>query len=285
MLISMALMACSGDGKDEGPNMPPTVEIVSHADGDELEEGAQLLIGLAEDPEGDAIAVQWRLDDAIVCESEAAGSTSCEMILLPGSAWITLYATDASGNAVSDTIELVVAASPAPDITWQEPSGDARYYTDLPVPMAVQIGETEDDLASLLLTWSSSLDGDLALPQALDSTGAASGEVLLSAGEHLLEVGVENPAGRVTTASTLVMIGPINSAPACSFSSPENGDVLAPGSPVFFVAAANDIDQGPDDLLRSQAMWTGLLARQRHPVARPRSRRASVRDCTRSPSR
>ena len=60
------------------------------------------------------------------------------------------------------------------------------------------IGDNEDAAEDLIVSWSSSVDGDLILDTSPDADGVISDYGYLTEGQHALELRVEDSSGKVT---------------------------------------------------------------------------------------
>lgn len=110
MLLLLAL-ACSDPGALTINNTDPTATIDAPSDGASVSVGLPVLlegtVGDAETPEVDLI-VQWRLNDAVVCDgpADAFGETLCEILPPSGESTITLQVADGGGGIAEDSITL-----------------------------------------------------------------------------------------------------------------------------------------------------------------------------------
>ena len=125
-----------------------------------------------------------------------------------------------------------------------------------------QVNDVEDQPEDLLLVWNSDLDGDLDTGAEPDGTGSAVGISNLTEGEHRITLTVTDTMGKSASETTIIEVGPPNTAPECSISLPFDGTISELGEPLAFKGVAWDGDT--EDLTQLQATWRssldGLLA-------------------------
>ena len=73
-----------------------------------------------------------------------------------------------------------------------------QYYSDQLIHFSGVIGDNEDALEDLIVSWSSSVDGDLILDTSPDADGNISDYGYLTEGQHALELRVEDTSGKIT---------------------------------------------------------------------------------------
>ena len=124
VLLLQFVIAC-GSGGTQTPTSPPTPAnrppTVSAAIPDQsVEEGAQVTVdvsGAFSDPDGDALGYEATPDASSVATTSVSGSDVTVAGVAPGSATITVTATDPGGLGATQTFEVTVeAASGGPDL-------------------------------------------------------------------------------------------------------------------------------------------------------------------------
>ena len=97
---------------------------------------------------------------------------------------------------------------------------NSNYYSDQLIHFSGVIGDNEDAPEDLIVSWSSSVDGDLILDTSPDADGVISDYGYLSEGQHALELRVEDSSGKITKEQLVLQVGGANSVPTCTFESP-----------------------------------------------------------------
>lgn len=264
--LAMLLVAC-GDKSDadDSPtdsapeNESPTASIGSHADGDTEREGyAFTLVGSVADADGSLseLDIAWTADGEPLCEGSAAdedGTVSCTTDLAPGDAEIALTVTDADGASGSDVVSLTINSTDAPAAEITGPDTNGRYYADIPVELTAVIGDSEDAVEDLEVSWSSSLAPDSPFTLDIDADGNVSAQASLAEGSHVLTLQVTDTTGKTSTSSVEISVGAANSAPLCAIDSPADGFAALEGAEVVFSGSAVDADIDAEDI---DIAWT-----------------------------
>ena len=95
------------------------------------------------------------------------------------------------------------------------PTQNSNHYSDQLIQFAGLVGDNEDSPEDLLITWSSSVDGDLIWIQ-VPMRMVMSRLWVLSEGQHALELRVEDSSGKVTKEQLTLQVGGENkSLPNC----------------------------------------------------------------------
>jgi hypothetical protein len=139
-------------------------------------------------------------------------------------------------------INLNVIPNEAPSGDIVTPIASDSYYSDQLISFAGNVSDVEDSSEDLVVTWNSSLDGDLDLLDAPDSAGLISDATTLSEGEHLVTMTVTDTVGKSATDTVTVNVGPPNTAPTCEITAPATGGSSEQGALIQFEATANDVD-------------------------------------------
>ncbi len=253
LLALIALAGCQDAGLQKY-NSTPTVTITSPADGATFAEGDTVsLVGAVSDPNDDTAALQvtWTVDGATVCPDAAAddaGVTTCDITVGTGALGVTLQVRDPGGATAVDDITLEVSETGAPAVTLTSPTSGQRLYADQPVLLAASAVDAEDGPEDLRATWTSTLDGDLLVDSALDGDDTSSLFASLSAGSHGITVVVTDTDGKTGRAQASIEVGPANTGPTCTITSPDPGDVIEVGVTVDLVAFVEDADQPAEEL-------------------------------------
>ena len=107
-----------------------------------------------------------------------------------------------------------------------------NHYSDQLIHFSGVIGDNEDAPEDLIVSWSSSVDGDLILDTSPDADGNVSDYGYLTEGQHALELRVEDSSGKVTKEQLVVQVGGANDVPTCAFVSPDNQSSFEEGESI-----------------------------------------------------
>jgi hypothetical protein len=231
----------------------PTTAIVSHDSGEHVFEGALVtFVGTAADvdTENTQLTAHWERDGETLCASaplSAKGETVCTVQVMPEDHTLSLTVSDGEHEA-TDEIDLTVIASFAPNVLILSPTSSDVHYVDQPVTLRGLASDTEDEPQSLVLSWTSDLDGVLVEGQASDLFGELTADVFLSQGAHTITFRADDTMGKSAVDSVAVNVGPANSAPTCGISLPVSGDFVGAGTVVNFSANIADVDIGASAL-------------------------------------
>ncbi len=244
-LLAALIPACSGGTVHTAEDQAPTAMINSPADGATLTQGApaQLMGTVEDDGSMDQLTVTWTVGGASACTAghpDDNGQTQCSIVLDPDDTEITLSVADGAGNVGSDTVNITVNATGSPTSTITSPTPDGHYYSDSLVTFTANFADAETPAEDLNLTWESSLDGELTLPDHPDSSGVASGAVALSEGDHSITVTATDGDSKTGTANVTIHVSGPNLQPSCAILEPESGSAGAPDISVDFVAQVDD---------------------------------------------
>lgn len=254
LLVPLALAACDPDGGLKVTNTAPTASIVSPSDGATVMEQAPLLVS---GTVGDAnhavedLSVSWWIGGEVVCSAAAPaadGSTSCETTLDPGSVEVVLQVVDPAGDSAEDRIVVEVQQGDVPVVDLHSPDGLDRIYAGTPVDVGATVSDGDDAADVLVLAWSSSADGPLALPAAADSDGTVAGAVSLSEGGHELVLTATDPAGHTGSDRLNVTVLSENQAPECGIVEPASAAAFDTGATITFTGTATDVHQPASEL-------------------------------------
>ena len=227
-LPAVVLSACSDQGVKAYNNTPEAV-IISHVDGDTVREGyPETLVATVTDTNDtpDELVATWTVDGEGVPECmdlvpDADGSVSCEVDFAPGTVSAMILVRDPQNATGTAAVTLEAVETDAPTAEILRPVSDGVYYSDYDVEFEGLVGDGEDLLEDLVISWESSVDGPLAeLPGIPDGDGFVSGSVRLTEGEHLLTLSVLDTSGKEARDSVSIDVGPANSAPTCAITAP-----------------------------------------------------------------
>ncbi|MFT5587263.1 MAG: hypothetical protein ACI9VR_004871, partial [Cognaticolwellia sp.] len=156
-----------------------------------------------------------------------------------------------------------------PSVTITSPEDGMEIAPGEALELAGIARDDQQDAPSLLVSWSSSVDGDLG-----SSTPDASGVVLfpvtgLTAGLHVLTLEAiddSGEAGRATVEVDIGFGGDVVGAPRITLIGPVAGEAFPASEGVNVVAAVEDDEQPPETLLceivssRDGMLWSGAPA-------------------------
>ena len=112
--------ACESDVKVGTFNTPPAAAITSHADGDEVFAGQEILLtGNASDADGasESLEVTWIIGGLHTCTDavvDEAGLTTCTAVIEEGKGDVSLQVKDPGNEVGQASITLVVIPNEAP---------------------------------------------------------------------------------------------------------------------------------------------------------------------------
>ena len=243
--------ACDSEVKVGTFNTPPAAAITSHADGDAVFEGQEILLtGNVSDPDNasESLTVTWTVGGLTTCSDAVAdeeGVTSCAAVIAEGGNDVTLQAKDPGNEVAQATISLTLIPNEAPVPLILSPLTTETYYSDQPLTFSGTASDAEDPPEDLSMSWNSDLDGDLTVQASPDSTGSFSGNETLSEGTHLITLTAIDSIGKTGTDTLTVNVGPPNTTPTCTITAPTTGAVGEQGATVEFAALVSDPDVSP----------------------------------------
>ena len=242
-------MACGGENVIEKvQNAAPSILILSHSDGAEIREGFVETFRASvsdDDNEFDELMVAWYIGDQIVCDWEtvsATGDSTCEMVFLPEDTNVIAAVEDMQGTAGRSEVAITVLPTEAPLIDMFSPTATGGYYSNALVHFSAMISDAEDDLEDLVISWTSSVDGELPLDVSLDANGEMSDYMYLTEGNHVIELRVEDTTGKVSVEDVAIRVQGENTPPECAFIEPLDRSAYLAGEAIYFSGTATDID-------------------------------------------
>lgn len=250
------LLACRNDGALTKFDSVPEAAITSPADGTTVQEGSTVTLrgsaSDADDPTSDLLT-RWFVADLEVCGSappDDDGTTTCDMVVpdagTAGAIIVRLDVTDPDDAIGSAYATLPVTPNASPVITIESPTADGVYYADQLVTFRGTVSDAEDGTDVLEVWW----EDDATRLDDVDADPSGSGEVLgygsLAEGAHALELHALDSDGAEGIATVLIDVGPPNSSPDCSITSPPSGSSGEPGQLVTFTGLVSDPDVPAD---------------------------------------
>jgi len=185
---------------------------------------------------------------------DSSGTTRATAYLSEGIHTITLTVTDSSDNYNSDTIDIQVGPdnpAGAPDVAITSPvivPGERPfYYGDQAVEFEGLVTDDEDVADTLMVTWSSDADGELASTSP-DTDGTTELTAHLSQGLHTITLSATDSDEKVGSDSINIEVGPDNTPPSCNLVTPETGATGLLGELVIFGGTVGDPDISVDTL-------------------------------------
>ena len=142
-------------------------------------------------------------------------------------------------NGCLDTASIKQENTPSVEIV--SPTDLQGLYADVPVLLHAEISDNEDSLSDLQINWESSIDGALDVDLEIQSDDVE-GALLLTQGEHVLTITVEDLDGYMGTDTVTVTVGEANRNPLCELLSPSSQSVFSSNDTVLFTASASDPD-------------------------------------------
>ncbi len=194
-------------------NAPPTADLTWPTEGTEFPLG-EPVVSTAEVSDditpASNLEVMWISSREGVLEgvSEVEGdSVTMELTdLEEGEHTVTVEVMDGGGLSAEDWVTFVVTSDACPQVTILQPSVQGVYIQGEAVTVSVLVSDEDDELDSLLLSWSGTASDD-DLPLTPDSEGSAEGELSgLQAGAYSLRVEVSDPHGESASDSVVFTV-------------------------------------------------------------------------------
>ena len=136
-----------------------------------------------------------------------------------------------------------------PSVTITSPVDGSTFDSGATILFEGSAIDTEDGDLTATLAWSSDLDGSIGIVGGSVST-------TLSDGVHTITASVTDVNGATGTGSVSITVGPVNSAPSVTITSPVDGSTFDSGATILFEGSAIDTEDG--DLTATLA-WSSDL--------------------------
>lgn len=249
------LLACGEQVIEKQENSAPLVLLVSHSDGAEVQEGyAESFRATISDDDNEFSEIQavWYVGDEIVCdwaELSPAGDTTCQIVFDADDTNVIVEARDPQGSGGRAEVSIIVFPTEAPVIALLTPEAGQAYYSNQLIQFSGMVSDNEDANEDLIVTWTSSVDGELVLETTPDSTGLISDYTYLSEGQHAIELRVQDSSNKVSTAEVVLQVGGENAIPQCVITEPASQSAAVVGDTVIFMGTATDDDIPNTDLM------------------------------------
>ena len=235
-------------------NSTPEAVITSHNDNDVVYTDQLIEFrGTVSDANNDPseLEVQWTVGDRVACPfvpPDSDGQTTCATTLEVGEDTVTIQVRDPNNATGTDTITLDLQESLPPSSSINSPIGSGIYYSDVLITFEGNVGDAEDANEDLIVTWESSLDGNLEIDTTVDSFGTVSDVAYLSEGEHGIKLTVEDSSGMKTTDQVTITVNSSNIAPNCEITAPVSNSAGNTGTMVIFEGSAMDANIPDNEL-------------------------------------
>jgi len=248
-VVVLLVTACGSDNViDKQENKAPTILIVSHSDGAEVQDGYVERFRATvsdDDNEFDELSIAWYVGEEVVCDWETAtpaGESICEIVFEEGDSSVIAEVRDSQGAGGRTEIAIVVAPTEAPIVELLTPIAGENHYSDGLIQFSALVSDAEDEAEELIVTWTSSVDGELSLDNSINASGEISDYTYLTEGNHAIELRVEDTTGKFSTEEVVIQVGGENSIPTCAITEPGDGTAVVVSDAVTFRATVDDLD-------------------------------------------
>lgn len=269
--VFLTLVACSPEIDLSPQGRAPEGVILAPSDGSVVPRGVVPALGQVSSPVHlpSRLFAVWSLRDAEgrwrdVCDNfaEEDGTTRCLVPAAPGDEGLRLRVVDLAGFRGDAYVDFQVVDRTPPEVEVVGPDpADGPLYEDHPVPVFARVGDEQDDVGSLELTWSSDREGALDGPNVPDRLGRVEGVLDLGEGLHQIALEVRDTFGLTARDQVAVLVGPPNEPPVCRVDAPAPGQVQATGTMWVVEGFARDPEWGRQGVtVRVRSDVDGLLA-------------------------
>jgi hypothetical protein len=192
--LVIPLLACGGSKSEIGIyNTPPSVSIVSPPDGSNYDEAETVTFeAMVSDDldDDDSLGIRWGSDiegDFEGTQTAVGGyATYVTANLRPGNHVVSIHVVDSQGEGASATVGVTIIDLPDdPEISIVHPIGGESAIEGRDFEFVAEVSDSFDEAETLLVTFSSAIDGDICTPIP-DAIGIARCTTSLSEGDHLL---------------------------------------------------------------------------------------------------
>lgn len=208
----LALAGCNNDNKLAVYEVAPTVTIqspgagASFYTGQEISFEALLDIDASADPE--TVSHRWVDGSETLCDSASFGADFIGIcsagIETPGAHSIQVTASTAGGQRATATVDIQLIENNPPSIVIESPEDGTDYAVTTLIVLEATIEDVEEDPADLIVSATSSIDGELTVSTSPSSTGEWTTTLSLSPGSHLITVQVADSYGQTDQDTVLV---------------------------------------------------------------------------------
>ena len=217
----------------QGPNRSPECAFTTPETGGASEAGAPLdLIATVSDQDQpvEELVVTWTssLDGVLGTTSPSVDNTAAFSLstLTDGLHKLTLEVQDELGATCTDTLDWTIGRPPS--LTLITPADGSTVNEKEPTAFEATVVDDDHPESELVVTWSSDLDGELAVltPDSGGSVGFATSG--LTVGDHALTARVEDPDGLFRELRHVLTVNGLPSAPTIRIepTSPKTNDSL-----------------------------------------------------------
>ena len=247
------LFACVSEVSTKTFNDPPTI-VITHGGTSFFDGDNELFVAQVGDSNHsyDDLMVSWFLDDVLQCDwsgVDVIGESKCNIQFSEGATTVMAQVNDPQGGTSQDSMSVSVTGSSPPVIQIIAPIENQLYRSDELILFDAVVFDAEESPNNLAILWNSSLDGDLTVNAIPDSSGRIEGVSLLSEGQHLIRLDVEDSTGKRSSDSVLIDVGAPNSLPECEIIQPIHGSHILVGEDIIFEGLVSDADASSTDLI------------------------------------
>ena len=200
--IILLSIACRSDKVVSYTSTPAAVTIQEPSDGSNFYIGETIRFKALLESGADAseeFSHQWTTGNQTVCEPEAFdenGFGFCEWSYESIGNFSMMVSVSGPRGGAQSSVELEILENEAPVILITSPEMNERFASDDMIVFNAEVDDTEESSELLTVTGRSNIDGDLAFSSVPSSSGEFSEGVLLSAGQHLITLVVEDSYGK-----------------------------------------------------------------------------------------
>lgn len=258
IVLSLLLIACQSDNTTKTFNDNPVVVITSHSASIEVVEGDTVTFRAQASDSNDGfdeLSVAWYLGEEMVCEwatPMAGGDSSCAITFGGDDTAVVVEARDPEGAGGRAEISVVIIPNEPPTVSLLEPIGGDGYYSDQMIRFSASVSDAEDAPEDILVTWTSSIDGELLINSNPDADGQLEAAGYLSEGQHFIEITVTDTMGKSVSDNVVIQVGGANHVPDCAITAPADETGVSLGQNIIFRGTATDEDITVDHL---DIMW------------------------------
>lgn len=154
-----------------------------------------------------------------------------------------------SGCLLFESAQVDFPTGQAPIVEILQPIDDQYLYSYDKIQFMASIIDKDDNIEKLDITLHSSIDGAIDIANAERIADILETDIDLSAGTHTLTLSVMDTGGYLSIDQVDIQVSSDNTPPTCSFTAPEDGDVVSTGQEVHLIANAEDNESPQEDLI------------------------------------